>query len=363
MGNAPLPKPPVPTSIRAVIPITTRKKSAWDTELQLLSPALLLTTANSFNQAQIDNQTGQVSADSDNGINIDEEFVMHDGIIELTEIPSTAPPNVINQGNDDSTDHNAFPYPSQLLKRNRATTRNDDDDPSTATTVDSSGNSACQDHNQLQQQPSPLRQRNHYYSVVPPAEYQERLQALQSRLKEWKGGKINTFVGVISILIVLVFSSLWLFHPTFWMSPFVRNGFAGLLLVIILIIFYGCMYRWSKQETARLFVDVDDMFRSWRRSYYVSVKVKRVSHLRLIGQNGKSDTRTTHCYCLEMNLVDVSQSLATDGQDGRSEVNRQVVVSTRGITGAVDGVHNSGNDDAASLGTFYTNGSDELEDP
>ena len=73
MGNAPLPKPPVPTSNRAVIPITTRKKSVWDTELQLLSPALLLTTANSLHQAQIDNPAGQVSDSDNHGSNIDED--------------------------------------------------------------------------------------------------------------------------------------------------------------------------------------------------------------------------------------------------------------------------------------------------
>lgn len=287
MGNAPLPRPPAPTERKVVIPITTTSKYCHATELILLSPVPLPTLA-----SDTENASETVASDAETGAHQPRRNNnTHNPTIDIPM--DEAPP-------DD--------YPPQLLNHSW-------------TSVVASG-----------------------FYLVPPEDYQTKMQALQTRLHEWKGGRIRLGIGIFSVMVVLGLI-IALTMPSF------LNEYAVLVLpaVIPLVIGYAIAFRKANQATDVLIEDVQDMFWSWKRTYGIRVSLRRVSHWTLPIQpwrikktNGRkkripTETRTTNCFCLVMAIVGTNGSGRDESADLRP-------------TRAGDDI---------SLGTVDTNGSDE----
>lgn len=243
MGNAPLPRPPIPTPRRVVIPIAPSSRHWFATDLVIHSPLAM------------EQESSTTMADTTES----------NCFAQREETPT--PPNEIEMPITD--------YPPQFQRH----------------TTDPERNSF----------------------VIPPEEYQDKLQALQRNcLREWKGGKIQLGILVVSCLLVVGSFVAWMF-PAFASSRYARHPFIACAMGVTLLAMYALAFRWANQCTLKLFGNVEELFWFWKGSYRVRVQLKRVSHWTLPTHCGKDDksnqttkraTRSTNCFCLVMILVE-----------------------------------------------------------
>lgn len=359
MGNAPLPAPPVPTESRVVLPISTA--TGWFATRLLIHPevgAAELTTE--------DDRTSRNSGPDPGPGRID----------------AHSPARQISDGNEaqvdtlggNSSNCKQFPMPKQFLLRTRET------GVPLAAPEDNGDGDVLGDN---------LGSTDDSLFIIPPREYQAKMQELQARLDDWKVARMTLAMLLFAMATNLVFFVLLAIPTGFnWQtSPLGEHPFYVLTIGVGLIAIFAGSYYYRRHQTAILIADVEDIFRCWRRrrphedgstslhvgaanapTVCVHVTLKSVSHVDVVtpnarrrgdavrvtvGRHGKSAKTVrvrNNCFSLVMNLVDLGHSDA-----GAISVDDVILRSAIRRAGSADTTE----DDVISLGTCNTDNSDE----
>ena len=364
MGNAPLPKPPVPTERRVVLPIATA--TGWFATRLLIHPEVGVTES----VTEYERASRNSSAVPDpGGIDSPSQF---SGVSDENEAR-------VDTSGGNTSNCKAFPIPKQFLLPTRETSiplaaPDVNDDTHQDITVDNPGEAQSADSS---------------FCIIPPQEYQAKMQELQARLDQWKVGKVTLALLLFSVATNLVLFVLLVIPTGFsWRkSPMNDHPFYLLTIGFGLIAIFSGSYFYRRRQAATLIADVEDIFRCWRRRrphqdgstnqllgatnagmVCVHVTLKSVSHVdlaapnarRSVGaggvtriRNGKSaKTVRVHnnCFYLVMNLVNLD-----DNDAGAISVDDVIMQTAARRAGSADTTE----DDAISLGTCNTDNSDE----
>jgi hypothetical protein len=114
-----------------------------------------------------------------------------------------------------------------------------------------------------------------HISGLTKEDYDSRMQQIERRLAEWKGGYADTFLTTWAFLVIVLFIVAYM-TPSFWLTSFHDHPFWIFLLMVGHVCgFYG-LYRYIGSENRRLVDKIEHDLQLW---HGIRVTMKRVACL------------------------------------------------------------------------------------
>lgn len=142
--------------------------------------------------------------------------------------------------------------------------------------------------------------------------YQEKLQLLQQRLTQWKGGWATLALILVALAVVLAFVAAY-FVPEFWSSVLFSDPTFILAIAAFQIVFFTIAVKYIKKQSTSLQRDITQLYREWRR-HGVYVTVKPVDGTGII--YGGQRLSGSNCFCVVMDVLNEAAQQQQQHDDG-----------------------------------------------